>query len=126
MQTEPKQILIVDDDPSILFILSKRLKSKGYQCHSADSIEAALENLNEYRPDLIILDLGFKKADGTTFLKTMKSWIGQSGKPPNVIVLSGMQSQEIIDYVMDLGASAFLPKPYDANKLLSMVERYIH
>ncbi len=121
-----KHILIVDDDASILYMLCKRLESQGYHCASASSVEEALQKVKQQPPDLVILDLGFKKADGTSFLKTLDEWVAPGQKLPPVIVLSGMQSQEIIDYVMDLGAAAFLSKPYDSGKLLSIVEQYVH
>lgn len=112
-----KQILIVEDDPDLQSLLRKRLERHGFHCTSAFSVEAALEKLGE-GPDLVILDLGFKKTNGTAFLSVCKE---PGEKTPPIIVLSGHTEQGVVDYVLDQGASRFLSKPVDPELLLSTV-----
>lgn len=123
---DKKRILIVDDDPDIQALLKKRLEFGGFACDSAFTIESALKKMGEENPNLVILDLGFSGADGTAFLKNVHQWLPKNHRAPSVIVLSGHHEQDIVEYVMDLGATAFLKKPFDPDVLLSMVNGYIH
>ena|SRR3989338_3631367 len=120
-----KKILVVDDDPDIQRLLKKRLESKGFSCECAYTIEMALQMLRDSEPNLVILDLGFQGADGTAFLKNAKQWLPEKGHVPSVIVLSGHHEQDIVDYVIDLGASAFVKKPFDPDNLLSVINTYL-
>ncbi|HBF13134.1 MAG TPA: hypothetical protein DDW49_07080 [Deltaproteobacteria bacterium] len=119
-----KEILIVDDDPALQSMLTKRLHANGYSCRLASSVEEALETFKKNRPDLVILDLAFQKTDGTAFLKYARDLDTEPNTPP-VIVLSGVSNREVVDYVKYLGAKEFMTKPYESSELLSLVESHI-
>lgn len=120
-----KKILVVDDDPDIQVLLKKRLESQGFVCECAPNIEVALQKLHDEEPNLVILDLGFQGTDGTAFLKSAKQWVPERSHVPSVIVLSGHHEQDIVDYVLDLGANAFIKKPFDPDSLISVVNDYL-
>lgn len=120
-----KKILIVDDDPSVQFVVKKRLKKAGFECESALTVEEGLRLLKADKPDLIILDLGFAGVDGADFLQSVKTWMGSAEKVPPIIVMSCYNEKDIVDYVIDLGAADFIAKPYDPSDLVSTVSQYI-
>lgn len=118
-----KRILVVDDDQDFQFLLTKKLKANGFICDSAYTVEKALQKLKEDEPHLVILDLRFHNADGTAFLKNARQWLPEGRELPPVIVLSGYDEQEIIDYVLDLGAVDFIRKPFETETLLTKVRK---
>lgn len=120
-----KKILIVDDDPSVQFVVKKRLKRAGFECEAALTVEEGLRLLKARRPDLIILDLGFAGVDGADFLQSVKAWMGPGAVVPPIIVMSCYNEKDIVDYVIDLGASDFIAKPYDPSDLVSTVSQYV-
>jgi Response regulators consisting of a CheY-like receiver domain and a winged-helix DNA-binding domain len=119
-----KRILIIDDDPEIFQTLKKRLEFHGFDCDSADSVEAGFERLKEMKPDLILLDLGFRGVDGTAFLKSAGSQLLENESMPPVLVLSCYKDQEIIDHVLANGAVGYIRKPYDPANLVTVVSRF--
>lgn len=120
-----KKILVIDDDQDIQLLLKKRLESHGFHPIAALSVEEALSSLDHSLPDLIILDLGFEKANGTVFLKSAKKRLPENVELPPVIVLSCYNDQNIVEYVLDLGAASFVSKPYDPSILMSTIREYI-
>lgn len=121
-----KKILIVDDDPSVQFVVKKRLKKAGFECESALTVEDGLNQLKKWHPDLIILDLGFAGVDGADFLQSVKKWMPEGEKVPPIIVMSCYNEKDIVDYVIDMGAVDFIAKPYDPSDLVSTVCSYIN
>ena len=78
------------------------------------------------RPDLIILDLHFKNGfDGTSFLQCYQAKIKSLGYKPPVIVLSGLDNHETVDYVMTLGANGYVSKPFEPQMLMTMIYDYL-
>lgn len=120
-----KRILVVDDDPEIYSLLKKRLEYNGYDCRGASTVEEALMHLQQVKPDLVILDLGFQRVNGTAFLKNAQEWLPPNTKNPPIIVVSGYNQQEIVDYVLEAGAVGFVSKPVDTQVLLSMIHEHI-
>jgi two-component system chemotaxis response regulator CheY len=120
-----KMILIVEDDRDLQELLRKRLESKGFDCESAYTVESALHRLKESPPDLVLLDLGFQDANGTVFLNNARQWLPEGREMPPIIVLSCFNDKEVVDFVLDQGASGFLAKPYDPTVLVSTINEYL-
>src|SRR5690606_40354563 len=71
------RILLVDDDPGLLRLLSIRLRAEGYDVEAVESASAALGALPRYRPDLVITDLRMENMDGIGLLKEIqRQWPG--------------------------------------------------
>lgn len=119
-----KRVLIVDDDPDMCFMLEKRLRNHGFECHSSSTVKDAIENIETTKPDLILLDLMFNGPNGTALLHAAKNLPDQETVPP-ILVLSGCNEEEVVDYVLDNGASGYIRKPVDPEVLLSMINEYI-
>lgn len=121
----PKSILVVDDDLDIQLLLKKRLESHGFRCACLSTVEEALASLKESVPDLILLDLGFEKANGTVFLKSAKKTLPPNTEVPPIVILSCYNDKNIVEYTLDLGAVSFVSKPYDPSTLMSTIHHYI-
>jgi DNA-binding response OmpR family regulator len=120
-----KRILIVDDDLDIQATLKKRLEHQGFKCTCSSSVGKALEQLKEVKPNLVILDLGFRGANGTAFLQLARQWLPAEAKLPPVIILSAYHERDVVDYAMEMGAVRFIAKPFDANTLISTLNDYL-
>lgn len=120
-----KKILLVEDDPDIRMLLKKHLEHCGYQCACVDEAETALSLLNEMRPDLVVLDLGLKEANGTAFLKHAGNWLPKGTTPPPVIVISGHGHREVIEYCLEQGARDFLRKPLELERFTQVVRHQL-
>ena len=67
------KILLVDDDPGLLRLLSIRLRAEGYEVDAVDSAQNALARLPRFAPDLVITDLRMDKMDGIGLLKELQT-----------------------------------------------------
>ncbi|WP_405240457.1 sigma 54-interacting transcriptional regulator [Lentisalinibacter orientalis] len=117
---EPKgRILLVDDDPGLLRLLSIRLRAEKYEVEAVESAHRALAVLNRFEPDLVITDLRMDKMDGIGLLKELQE------RSPGLRVLIITAHGTIPDAVSatQSGAFGFLTKPIDKAELLDHVER---
>lgn len=121
-----KRLLVVDDDQDLLTIMKKQLRSVGFECLCATTVEEGLKTLKRVCPDLVILDLGFQRTDGTAFLDSARKWLPRDKKMPPVILLTGILDWEVIDYALKKGAVSFVIKPYQITKLVETVNRHLH
>ncbi len=118
--TETKgKILLVDDDPGLLRLLSIRLRADDYEVEAVESAHKALGVLHRFRPDLVITDLRMDKMDGIGLLKELQT------RSPGLRVVIITAHGTIPDAVVatQSGAFGFLTKPIDKDELREMVER---
>jgi len=118
LQTDGK-ILLVDDDPGLLRLLSIRLRAEGYEVEAVESAHNALAVLNRFSPDLVVTDLRMDKMDGIGLLKELQT------RSPGLRVIIITAHGTIPDAVTATqhGAFGFLTKPIDKDELMSLVER---
>ena len=114
------RILIVDDDPWILRMVTSLLQSKGYSTAAASDGEEGLLNADRFRPDLIISDINMPQADGYTALADLRKDPITAAIP--LILMTGESEAAGMRKGMELGADDFLPKPFAMNALLKAVE----
>ena len=113
------RILLVDDDPGLLRLLSIRLRAENYDVEAVESASAGLAALPRFRPDLVITDLRMDNMDGIALLKEIQR------QRPGLCVLLLTAHGTIPDAVeaTQSGAFGFLTKPVDKQQLLEYVER---
>ncbi len=118
LQTKGK-ILLVDDDPGLLRLLSIRLRAEGYDVEAVESAHKALATLNRFSPDLVITDLRMDKMDGIGLLKELQT------RSPGLRVVIITAHGTIPDAVVatQSGAFGFLTKPIDKDELMVTVEK---
>jgi two-component system response regulator GlrR len=112
-------ILLVDDDPSLLRLLSIRLNSAGYDVRAVQNGETALEAVDTLRPDLVITDLRMDRMDGMQLLDELNRRC--TGLPVLILTAHGTIPDAVS--ATQEGAVAFLTKPVDKTSLLEQVER---
>ena len=113
------KILLVDDDPGLLRLLSIRLRAEGYEVEAVESAHKALGVLNRFSPDLVVTDLRMDKMDGIGLLKELQT------RSPGLRVIIITAHGTIPDAVTATqhGAFGFLTKPIDKDELMTLVDR---
>jgi two-component system response regulator GlrR len=113
------KILVVDDDPGLLRLLTIRLRAENYDVEAVESAAAALSAAGRFRPDLVITDLRMDQMDGMGLLKELQSrWPGL-----RVIILTAHGTIPDAVHATQSGAFGFLTKPIDKQELLDQVEK---
>ena len=103
-----KNILIIEDEKSLLELLSYKFKDSGFKVNCAQSAEVGLKLALQRRPDLILLDIILPKMDGLTMLKKLRQDSRGAGVP--VIILSNLNDREKVSEAMQIGVYEFLIK----------------
>lgn len=117
-------VLIVDDDPMLLSLLSDTLSSVGYEIRSAPNGEEALERINngDGDVDIIIADISMPGIDGLELLRRVKS------RRPDipVILMTGVSMQGIRTKALEEGADGFLDKPFRLAAVEKLMSRLLN
>ena len=116
-----KKILLIDDEPAFLDMLSVRLRSGGYEVITATDGLEALARISAGIPDLIVLDVLMPKMNGIQFMQKLRENKALPHIP--VIVISARGS--MADYFTDALIEQFMSKPFDGAALLSQVDKHI-
>ncbi len=122
--TDSKQkIMVVDDSETIRRFLMYALRARGLQVVTAEDGQEALETLADTPVDLVITDLNMPKLDGFGLVRALRRDGDYRSLP--VIILSSLSSREDIDRGMDLGATAYLTKPFDETRIQYEVAKHL-
>ncbi|MBI5444964.1 MAG: sigma 54-interacting transcriptional regulator [Deltaproteobacteria bacterium] len=119
MEPTRQRILIVDDDPALLRLLTLRLTSAGYEVTTAESGEQALARLVPARPQLVITDLRMEPMDGMALFDALR----KVNATLPVIMLTAHGSIPEAVAATKRGVFSFLTKPFSGKELLEEVER---
>lgn len=114
-------ILIVDDDPSLLRLLGIRLSAAGYQVESAANAKIALGILKSFQPQLVISDLKMEGMDGMALYQQIRQ---QSPNLPVIIMTAHGTIPDAINATKQ-GVFSFLTKPFESQQLLDTVQQAI-
>ncbi|MBA3744590.1 response regulator [Sporichthya sp.] len=114
------RLLVVEDDPDILALVTARCRAAGHKVLSATSGQQALDALGETPPDVAILDVGLPMMTGFELLAELRKREGMDSVP--AIFLSARVQQESIDAGRALGAT-YLTKPFIASALLTAIDQ---
>ncbi len=118
-----KKILIADDEHKIVMTLEYAFRRAGYEIFIARDGSEVLEILKDNIPDVILLDIMMPNIDGYTTLKQIRS--NQDYKNIRVILLSAKTGEADIRKGKELGADAYITKPYSIKKLTEKVEELL-
>ncbi len=113
-----KTILIVDDDNALRGFLNKILVANNFQVYEAKDGAEALEAVEKYSPDLVLLDFGLPKVPGETVCVKIKQ------DHPNIIViiLTGKTSSSDVVHSLQIGADDYISKPFVAEELIARID----
>jgi len=116
-----KEILVIDDNSDIRFLICNILKEQNFEVRSAANYDQAVLEINKRIPDLAIIDIKLDKPDkdGIDLLKL----IIKKNKSTPVIMISGHATVQIAVEATRLGAYEFIEKPFSKEKILNYVKR---
>jgi len=123
MARTKKQILVVDDEPAWLQILSYILRKKGYDVREESSATAALEALKSYKPDMIVSDVRMPDMNGFDFLDHVKR-SRKNAKTPFVFI-SAIDDEESKLTAQNLGATDYLTKPFNEDEVVRTLSKHL-
>ena len=113
------RILVVDDDPGLLRLLTIRLRAESYDVEAVEGGPQAVAAASRFRPDLVITDLRMEPMDGIALLKELQNrWPGLK-----VIMLTAHGTIPDAVQATQMGAFGFLTKPVDKQELLDQVQK---
>ena len=116
-------ILIADDNPENLKVLSKLLKQEGYKIRAATNGKQALESFQAEPPDLILLDIQMPKMDGYEVCRSIKAQECHRSIP--VIFISAMGESFNKVQAFKVGGSDYLKKPLQAEEVLARIKTHL-
>ena len=114
-------IWVIDDDRAMRWVLEKTFKEEGFNVTSFEEGQSALERLGKEQPDVILTDIRMPGLDGLSFLARVKE------RYPNlpVIIMTAHSDLESAVSSYQTGAFEYLPKPFDIDEALTLVNRAI-
>ncbi len=110
------QVLVVDDEPQVVWMLQFSLEAEGYQTLSARDGRTALDEIKEHRPGMVLLDIMMPVMDGWAVLEALQQLPPE--ERPRVIVVSARSSVRDRAKAAELGADAFVAKPFNVDDLM--------
>jgi len=118
-----KRVLIVEDQAAIIRMLRMRLEANNYEVITASDGQEGLEKARNENPSLIILDIMLPKMNGYKVCQLLKADPKYSAIP--IIISSGRTPQEIRKVGQEVGADAYVSKPFEAEALLSKMKELL-
>ena len=116
-----KKLLIVDDETGIVDEVREFFQEEGYEVHTADTAKQGMELVQQFSPDILLLDMKLPDMSGLEVLKYCKRFHPKI----KVIVNTGYVDQSIIDDAERIGRDAFLQKPFNLERLKDEIDRLI-
>jgi len=113
-----QDILVVDDEPSVVEVVSLYLRREGFSVRSAGDGQRALEALRERTPSLMVLDLMLPKIDGMEILRQVRQRTAEL--PVIMLTARGQETDRI--YGLELGADDYVVKPFSPAELVARVK----
>jgi len=114
-------VLIVDDQPGIRRLLMEVLTEEGYSVHTAANGYEGIQKAKDMNPALILMDMKMPGMDGIETLLELKN-LNQAEK---VIMMTAYGELELVNNAKEIGAYAYITKPFDILELCTMIQQGI-
>jgi DNA-binding response OmpR family regulator len=121
MTSHTPRILIVDDEADLVSVLRFGLEAEGFEVIEAGDGEEGLRKARDERPSLILLDLMLPKLDGYKVCRALK--FDERYRNIPILILSARSGEQDRRLAMDMGADAFVTKPYDMRELVAKIRQ---
>ncbi|MBU8921448.1 MAG: response regulator [Bacteroidales bacterium] len=118
-----KNVLVVDDDPNVVEIITESLRNNGYNTESAYDGVTALEVYEKYQPDLVVLDVGLPRKDGFEVCNEIRSKDVNNDVP--VILISGNSIPDTMLHGFNSGAQDYIKKPFSVKEVLAKIDNFL-
>lgn len=116
-------VLVVEDEPNIVLSLQFILKQAGFTVRVARDGEQALRAIDDYVPDLVVLDIMLPKQDGFSVCEAIRR--NEKCRDVKIIMLSAKSREADKERAMALGADEFVTKPFSTRILGQMVKEIV-
>ncbi len=118
-----KKVLLVEDEKNIILGVRTCLEAVGYEVYVVEDGEQALEYVRNEKPDIILLDLLLPKVDGFEVCSILKS--EEETKDIPIVVLTAKAAEEDRKKAMELGADAYMTKPFRPQALWDEIKNFL-
>lgn len=118
-EVDKKRVLVIDDDLPLRGMLAAALRQHGFQVLLAGDGAEGQRALTIHQPHVILLDLAMPNVNGWDFLQRLQE-TGHLGKVPIIVVSAHLRVDP--QAVLQMGVSAILPKPFNLNDLIDLIE----
>jgi DNA-binding response OmpR family regulator len=118
-----KKILIADDDPHIVALISSRLKANKYEVVAAYDAVQTISQVRKEKPDLIILDIKMPAGTGIGVLENLRRCVDTSTTP--VLVMTAYPNEATRQKALEMGVVDFIPKPFQAEEILVKIKKIL-
>jgi two-component system response regulator MprA len=113
-------VLVVDDEPQVVWVIEFSLQGEGYETLTAHDGFEAMDQIERHHPDLMVLDVMMPRMDGWSVLEELEKLPVQDR--PRVVMVTALASAVDRERAERLGASAFVPKPFDMDDLVGVLQ----
>lgn len=118
-----KTVLTIDDSKSVRDMVMFTLEPEGYRIVAAENGAEGLETLRTEKPDLVITDLNMPVMNGIDFISNARADAAGSGIP--IVMLTTESSPEMKEKGKSAGATGWINKPFDSNKLIAVTKKLL-
>jgi two-component system phosphate regulon response regulator PhoB len=115
-----ERVLIVDDDPDIVRLVSYNLTHAGYEVQTAPTGRKALELIQQHPPDLIVLDLMLPDVDGMEVCRSLRQQAPSRRIPIVMLTARGEEIDRVVGF--ELGADDYVAKPFSPRELVLRIK----
>ena len=121
MSGRVRKVLIVDDEPNIVTALEFLLRRSGYDVRLATDGGQALQEVDAYRPDLVLLDVMMPVKSGYEVCQKMRERTDLA--QVKIVMLSAKGSEAEVNKGLSLGADLYITKPFSTQELVATIDR---
>jgi len=119
-----KAILVADDDPDILSIVSMSLETQGYTVYKATNGREAVDLAKQHHPDLVLMDMMMPIVSGYEAVIELKA--DAATRDITIVGLSAKAMATDMERATDVGIDGYITKPFRIAQVLTVVESYLH
>jgi len=115
-------VMVVDDSLTVRKITSRMLAREGYEVATAKDGVDALQQLQDMKPDCILLDVEMPRMDGFEFARNVRADEATKGIP--IIMITSRTADKHRNHALEIGVNEYMGKPYQEDQLLALIKRY--
>ena len=119
---DKRRIMVVDDDPSMIRMVTETLEPLGFEVIAAGDGNKGLASIEFYKPDLVILDLMMPKRSGFLVLEKLRR---TRAVPMRIIMITANEGSRHKAYAEMLGVDDYIRKPFSMDRLVASVHRLL-
>jgi len=115
-------VMVVDDSLTVRKITGRMLAREGYEVASAKDGVDALQQLQDMKPQCILLDVEMPRMDGFEFARNVRA--DEATKSIPIIMITSRTADKHRNHALELGVNEYMGKPYQEEQLLALIKRY--